>query len=310
MTDSQPHRLRSGTAARLAGLPATTLRVWERRYGVIAAPKTATGQREYSQHDVARLRLLRQLTLTGHAIGTIAKLDLPALQALIAGLPSESAPQSQSIPAIHAVVVGRRAAHALEAVAGCLVRAVHDDLDLAESAPKPDEAVDLLLVRLASLQPATVDRVLALAASLRAGACAVVYAFGTDVSADALQAAGVTVFREPLGSSLLRWLRDVRGRPVATAAPTEPRWQVAPPQFSDEALARLAQMPSPIACECLRHLSEIVLQLAAFERYSQDCMSTGPADAALHRQLTRTAGAARTMFEEALQRVVEAEGLQ
>lgn len=308
MNDPRLHRLRSGTAARLAGLPATTLRVWERRYGVVAAQKTATGQREYSQHDVARLRLLRQLTLTGHAIGTIAMLDLTSLQALIAGLPSESAPQA--IPAIHAVVVGRRAAHALEAVAGCLVRAVHDDLDLAESAPATTEPVDLLLVRLASLQPATVDRVLALAASLRAGACAVVYAFGTEASADALGAAGVTVFREPLGSSLLRWLRDVRGRPVATAAPDENRWQVAPPQFTDEALARLAQMPSPVACECLRHLSEIVSQLAAFERYSQDCTSTGPADAALHRQLTRTAGAARTMFEEALQRVVDAEGLQ
>ena len=37
-------RLRSGTAARLAGLPVTTLRVWERRYGVVAPAKTVTGQ--------------------------------------------------------------------------------------------------------------------------------------------------------------------------------------------------------------------------------------------------------------------------
>ena len=56
-------------------------------------------------------------------------------------------------------------------------------------------------------------------------------------------------------------------------------------------------------------MAEIVAQLAGFERYSQDCTSTGPADAALHRHLSRTTGAARTMFERALQRVVDDEQL-
>jgi hypothetical protein len=78
-------RLRSGTAARLAGIAVATLRVWERRYGVVAAPKTPTGQRLYTSHDVQRLRLLKQLTARGHAIGTIAALDLAALQVLAVG---------------------------------------------------------------------------------------------------------------------------------------------------------------------------------------------------------------------------------
>jgi len=69
-------------------------------------------------------------------------------------------------------------------------------------------------------------------------------------------------------------------------------------------------MPSPVTCERLRHMAEIVAQLAGFERYSQDCTSTDPADAALHRHLSRTAGAARRMFEQALQRVVVDEGLE
>ena len=70
------------------------------------------------------------------------------------------------------------------------------------------------------------------------------------------------------------------------------------------------KLPSPVACKCLRHMVEIVSQLADFEHYSQDCISTGRADAALHRQLSRTAGAARTLFEHALQRVVSGEGLE
>jgi hypothetical protein len=162
------------------------------------------------------------------------------------------------------------------------------------------------------LQPAAVDRVLALGASLRAGAILVIYAFGTDASARSLREAGVTLRREPVSNrDLAQWVHGVREQ--ATAAPqpatAEARWQVEPRRFSDEALAQLAGMPSPVACECLRHMAEIVAQLAGFERYSQECTSTSPADAALHRHLSRTAGAARTMFEQALQRVVSDEGL-
>ena len=309
------HRLRSGTAARLAGLPVTTLRVWERRYGVVAAAKTESGQRVYSSHDVSRLRLLRQLTHAGHAIGTIATLELESLQVLASGTTvlGNSWANAPANAALDAVVVGRSAAHALEAVPGCVLRAVHDDLDQAESAPQPEGRVGLLLVRLASLQPEAVERVLALGAALRAGAVFVVYAFGTEASARALRDAGATVRREPLtGRELAQWVRGAREAPALMPAPAAAGagWQIAPRHFSDEALAQLAEMRSPVACECLRHMAEIVAQLAGFERYSQDCTSSGPADAALHRHLTDTAGAARTMFEQALQRVVADERLE
>ncbi len=308
-TTTDAYRLRSGTAARLAGLPVTTLRVWERRYGVVAAAKTTSGQRVYSKHDVSRLRLLRQLTHAGHAIGTIATLELDSLQALITGLPVPAA--TLATATLDAFVVGRSAAHALEAVPGCVLRAVHDDLDQAESAPAPENRVDLLLVRLASLQPHAVDRVLALGAALRAGAIFVVYGFGTEASAGSLREAGVTVRREPLaGRELAQWVRDAREAPSPSPRTGEAGWQVAPRRFDDEALTRLAEMPSPVTCECLRHMAEIVAQLAGFERYSQECTSTGPADAALHRHLSRTAGTARTMFEQALQLVMEDAGLE
>jgi hypothetical protein len=307
------HRLRSGTAARLAGLPVTTLRVWERRYGVVAAEKTESGQRVYSTHDVSRLRLLRQLTLAGHAIGTIAMLELESLRALTHGTPGVASTVAGM--ALEAVVVGRSAAHALEAVPGCVLLAVHDDLDQAESATRPAGRVGLLLVRLASLQPLDVERVLALGTALHADATFVVYAFGTEASEGMLREAGVTVRREPLaGRDLAQWVSHARAAPsfasAPRGAPARSGCQVEPRRFSDEALAGLAELPSPVACECLRHMTEIVAQLAGFERYSRDCTSTSPVDAELHRHLCRTAGAARTMFEQALQRVVDDAGLE
>ena len=317
-------RLRSGTAARLAGLPVTTLRVWERRYGVVAAPKTVTGQRLYSNHDVQRLGLLKQLTDRGHAIGTIATLDLEPLQALVAGVPSPAligVPINETVDSRVMVVVGRSAAQRLKPGVGCRVRAVHDDLDQAEAEVEGENAsasagtstsassrrADVLLVHLQSLQPVSAQRVLALGAALHAGAIVVLYAFGTEAIAESLRAAGVTVRREPIaGRELARLIAATRNAAPSSTA----NWHAAPRRFSDETLMHLTELPSSVACECPRHVAEIVMQLASFERYSEDCTTGSPADAALHRHLSGLAGAARSLFEQALERVVVDEGIE
>src|SRR5215217_4174372 len=77
-----PSAYRSGVAARLAGLSAETLRVWERRYGLSDAERSTSGQRLYSAEQVRRLALLKQLVDQGHAIGILAKLPIEQLQEL------------------------------------------------------------------------------------------------------------------------------------------------------------------------------------------------------------------------------------
>jgi DNA-binding transcriptional MerR regulator len=268
----------------------------------VPATRTESGQRTYSAHDVSRLRLLRQLTHSGHAIGTIASLELNDLQALAQGLPALTGPADEAT--LQAVVVGRSAAHALEAVHGCHLSVVHDDLDQAETAPRPASPVDLLVVRLASLQPTTVERVLRYGADLGVRSILVIYAYATEASTLALSDSGVTVRRDPVAArDLAQWVHDARSLPSHVAAAPE----VLPRRFSEAELGELMTMQSSVSCECLRHMAELVTQLAGFERYSHDCVSTGPADAALHRELCRTAGVARTMFEKALQRVVAQE---
>lgn len=293
-------RLRSGQAARLAGIPVATLRVWERRYGAIAAPKTVSGQRLYAASDVQRLRLLKQLTATGHAIGTIATLALDALQALAHG-PGVRAPAG-----LRLVVVGRTAVQRLKRFPAGALQATYDGLDEAEAAGALPEA-DVLVLQLTSLQPATAARVLALHQGGRQAEMVVLYAFGTETVADSLRAAGVTVRREPVSGRELA--RLITGGPPAAAPAPRPAGAVAPRRFSDEALVELTELPSSVACECPRHVAEIVQQLAGFERYSAECSSGGPADAALHRQLSELAGMARTLFEDVLERVVSDEGL-
>jgi MerR family transcriptional regulator, light-induced transcriptional regulator len=307
-------RLRSGTAARLAGVPVATLRVWERRYGVVAAPKTATGQRLYSGHDVQRLRLIKQLTERGHAIGTIATLPLNALaqraQAEAAAPPPAGARRL--------MVVGAVLAARLNSLPGRPPMVLHDDLDAAAAAVAADAAdaavvvkpvpPGLLLVHLPSLQPAAVRQLLALADRVGVRQVAVIYGFGTDALVQQLRSAGVHVRRDPVSADDLVRLMGGPPRalvPAAAALPGRPL----PRRFSAKALAALAQTPSSVACECPRHLAEIVQHLTGFEQYSADCGARSPADEALHAQLNHVAGTARAMFEQALLGVMDAEGI-
>lgn len=66
----------------LTGLPAETLRAWERRYTGISPARSDTGRRLYSQQELEKLTLLAQLTRNGHTISKIAGLSSEALRDL------------------------------------------------------------------------------------------------------------------------------------------------------------------------------------------------------------------------------------
>ncbi|MDQ2989776.1 MAG: MerR family transcriptional regulator, partial [Pseudomonadota bacterium] len=63
-------------------MPVETLRVWERRYSISDTGRSAHGQRLYSDAQVRRLRLMKQLVDQGHPIGVLAPLLFEQLQAL------------------------------------------------------------------------------------------------------------------------------------------------------------------------------------------------------------------------------------
>ena len=295
-------QLRSGTAARLAGLSPSTLRIWEHRYGVVSPPKTPTGQRSYSMLDVQRLRLIRRLTLEGHAIGTVARLPLDELVRLSSGSRETSSGEQRVL------VVGRSLAQKLQVRLRPAVALVFDDLDHAEKEVAKCGVIDVLVVHIASLHASVTERVLALRADLPAPTVIVIYSFGAELAVDALRAAGMTVLREPVtGKELARLIVASAPRPLPP--PESSGIQPGPRLYSDAELVSLMEAPSRVTCECPRHLAEIVTLLAGFERYSAECLSQNEADGALHRHLQDVASVARTMFEQALARVVVDEGL-
>src|SRR5829696_5654503 len=69
--------------AERTGLSHDLLRVWERRYGVVAPTRGPGGQRLYSDADIERLALLHAATRAGRSISQVAGLTDEALAELL-----------------------------------------------------------------------------------------------------------------------------------------------------------------------------------------------------------------------------------
>ena len=337
---------RSGAVARMAGMPVSTLRIWEQRYRAVGPSNAPSGHRQYSAADVQRVLLLRQLTEQGHAIGSIAALDAAQLQQVAsthgashAGRGHQASPAGQAVQpawqmaAPRLIVVGQALALRLQrpAVVQRLgqpwpVVAVFESLaeaaQAAQGASVADGvAADLLLWQAPGLLTSALPGLKAAQVAWGAGQVAVSYRFAGAAATRAFGATGARVIREPADDDALgAWLASLPGAwvsgaqaparpPVPPDAPGLAAGDITPRRFDDTALTVIAGLSSTIACECPRHVAELLMQLSNFEAYSADCAHRSPADAELHAYLQRVAGASRGLFEAALERVARHEGL-
>jgi len=72
-----------GALSRATGVPADTLRTWERRYGFPLAERTESGHRRYSMLTLRRLRLITRVLELGHRPSTVLAADEATLRQLV-----------------------------------------------------------------------------------------------------------------------------------------------------------------------------------------------------------------------------------
>ena len=132
---------------------------------------------------------------------------------------------------------------------------------------------------------------------------------------EALATAGTALLREPQPDVVVaQWLNSLSSK-AATAPqsaadlPTPGAEPMPPRRWNDAALADFANLSPTIACECPRHVAELLMQLSHFEAYSAECEHRNAADAELHGYLRRVAAASRARFEAVLEHVALHEGL-
>ena len=90
--DSAVPRYPVRVVATRTGLSPHVLRAWERRYQVVVPTRSEGGQRLYSDLDIERLRRLRRLAESGHAISRLAGLSLEQLDQVRGEEPQRAEP--------------------------------------------------------------------------------------------------------------------------------------------------------------------------------------------------------------------------
>ncbi|MDF3037129.1 MAG: MerR family transcriptional regulator [Paucimonas sp.] len=297
---------KSGVAARLAGLSAETLRVWERRYELSGAARSTSGQRLYSPEQVRRLRLLKQLVDQGHAIGILAKLHMDQLQEMTGTRPDEG----EAAGPLRVGVVGDNLNRRIAAGG-------RESLDMAVQwsrsrleqvlAPVQDADVEVLLVELSELDTSALPMIVAAREACGAAAVVVLYRFCASATIRALRAQGCLVARVPAEVGELALL--CRSALAGERLPPPERADVPKICFDEELLSTISAAGNRLVCECPRHLADLLMMVGSFERYSAQCASRNEDDAQLHQELEQAAGRARSILETAMERLARAEGL-
>jgi DNA-binding transcriptional MerR regulator len=311
---------RSGAVARLTGIPVQTLRVWERRYKVVGPRQSATGQRQYSPADVARLAVIKQLVDSGHAIGSVAALDVDRLQSMLdeAARAARAKPRPAgsvalgALPPVGVAIVGEALALRVEHYRLPALRVVATSPGIGSAIDAlRDVAADVLLIETPTLQRESARAIRSLARQVGARRIIVEYGYGPQPIEKELRAAGCSLVHAPLDVDHLEALCHLApaAPPSGTSTALSQMEPAAPRRFDNKTLAAISLASVALNCECPHHLADLLVQLGNFETYSAECESRSPADAALHHYLKDVAGNARAMLEAALLRVVEAEGI-
>ncbi len=312
---------RIGTISKLAGIPVPTLRVWESRYAAFTPLKTEGQHRMYGEEDLLRATLLKQLCDEGHAISSIANLDIYALNQLHnkhrhngLGEARQKSTQSVKIAVIGLALAGRiESKNFSSSLLGSSIEVtnIYADFDAAQTAPF-EQPAEILLLKVNTLHEIVMRDIQRITSQNTAAKVIVLYNYGREQVAQAMRTAGMLVRREPLTDyELAELIRSVLNVDANHALSEITASSMIPARkYSDETLARVAGISTNVLCECPGHVAEIIAQLASFEQYSQECLNKSAEDAHLHAYLTSVSGSARALFEHALEKVAQHEGIE
>ena len=305
-----------GAIARLTGITPMTIRMWQTRYDAVSPVRTEGKQRLYTERDLTKLSLLKELTDHGDSIGMVAGLTVEELenrlkeQTLKRGTREK---QTNHTP-IKVAVLG----YGFPQLGNADVGAYAAPLELVGQF-NPENALsneikacqpDLLIFQIASLQPDSPDLIEeAIEHSGAQGAC-VVYAFGPKKVVKDLTNEQTLPLRAPVNVQELtlaaNHLLKSAERPRAE---DETAVQIQQRRYSDPQLWEIVNQPNAIKCECPQHLSHILFSLNNFEAYMKDCENRNTKDAEVHQYLHKVAAESRACLEKAMDKLVEHENL-
>jgi DNA-binding transcriptional MerR regulator len=311
-----------GAVSSLSGVPTPTLRVWEMRYETFQPQKTESKHRLYTDDDVLKATVLKRLTDQGHSISSIAQLSSTELNHLLQQ--QQETNQRKAIAdlknqTVSIAVIGLPLAAKIESKKftfsfnnqAIRITDIFSTVQQALTA-KFQKNPQILLIQTNSLHSGVQVDIHRLAQLNNALQVIVLYNYGQEPIIESMKRCGMIVRREPISDSdlaeLIKSVLLINNESSANSLSTG--MLIPPRKYDDIELMRVANISTNVLCECPKHVSEIITQLASFEQYSHECLNNSTEDAHLHAYLSSVSGSARALFESALEMVAKHEGIK
>jgi DNA-binding transcriptional MerR regulator len=310
-----------GAVSRLTGIPLDTLRIWERRYGVVVPRRSNQNRRFYTRYDVSRLLLVKQLVDQGEPIGTVARwsdaelnqsvqahAELQQRGAMSSKAPERDTTEQPQTLLVHGEALPYQLQHWQSRLPGLSVLGACASYEDFRQRCRTERA-DIVLLEFPALQGEALSQIRDVLADVSPARVIVVYAFAARGLLARLAQLTVKTVKAPLtAETLLELCRVSRASAPEMNAGVQPSspWVR---RFTGRELAEIASLESRLTCECPQHLADLVARLNAFEQYSLSCEQRNDRDAAIHARLYEMTAQARLILEEALGFLLEQEGI-
>lgn len=316
---SKPATYRIGAIANLTGLSTHTIRAWERRYGMVLSDRSEGGTRLYDADSLDRLRLIKKLLDHGESISMICNLNTNELRERLDQFPSQAfekfaqpTQQTDEAQSLNIVAVGKNPFDKSEFTLRPNLKVViehqfENQSQLEEWLHKSDNLGELNgVVLFEDLLSSQKSKALSpLLKRFKRLQWIIVFNMGSGRELTQLHEAGIKAVKGPLPQELLLDSIVLHLQPslsVVTVVASDPS-PAPPPLFSVDQLNRLGNLSSSIQCECPSHMSTLIHNLIAFEKYCETCENESPEDAALHAELGRETAKSRAILEQMLVKV-------
>lgn len=316
-----------GAVARITGIGSETLRAWERRYKAVIPERSDSGDRKYSREDVTKLLMLKSLTESGIAIGSIASLDAIELKSLFEEHNKHQYKHTNGTQKnltannvdCNVALLGDgfpvRILDGLEEVKGINLVGMYESVNEFRDTLDKSKQINIVVVETPTINSNTKEQMAKILEISGAWHVVLIYGFANQQQIEELQSSQTTVVRSAVDVQELARLCIVHSGgserlPGLETGSTLHYEQTIPSRiFSNKHLTKLASISSTIKCECPKHLSDIVKDLVSFEIYSAECENENDQDAALHGYLHAATAQARSMLEEAISHLIRVEGI-
>jgi len=307
-----------GAVSRITNIPVDTLRIWERRYNVVVPIRSKNSDRLYQTKDINRLTLLKLLVDHGQSIGTVARLTNDELTERLAIYNNNLTRKNNSLNSnVNIAVIGEVLSLQLEysninTENFSIIGLYHNHEDFIKN--NIQQTIDILIIEYPAIHEDDIEKIELLFKNSGAKKLLLIYGFTNSAAKKLLNNKSFNYVQAPVSINNLQReiseLASITNLKKDTLKNLKLETKALSRTYNNKQLITLSSASSTIKCECPQHLSTMIIKLVQFEQYSKDCVSRYDKDAELHTMLGNMAGHARSILEQSLTKVVEAENLK